>query len=141
MNGNVKMFGAKTARQSDLRFRRQIHVENIFAIVAIKMAMLVHVRAKARRAAIQLHLPDKPAFNERVEAIVNRGMGNFRHLLFRADKNFVSGRMIALLHQHVVNALTLRRETKTARRQPLAEAGIYSFLNCTHEYKLMAQND
>lgn len=99
--------------------------------------MLVHVWTKSRRAAIQLHLPDKPAFHERIKRVVDRRMRNFRHLLFRADKNFVGGRMVALLHQHVINALALRRETKAARVQTLAKI---IFSGGTHEVKLMAEN-
>jgi len=121
MNRNIKMFSTKTARQSNLRFCRQINVKNRFAFLAMKMAMLVHVRAKARRAAIQLHLADESAFHERIERVVNRRVRNLRHLLFRADKNFIRRRMIALLHQHVINALALRRKTEAARVQTLAD--------------------
>ena len=89
--------------------------------------MLVHVRAEARRAAVQRDLPDQPAFYQRVEAIVNRGVGNLRHLFFGADKNFLGGRMVALVQQHVINLLPLRRETKAARAQPFSQVAFRLF--------------
>ena len=81
------------------------------------MAMLLHVRTKPRRAAFQLHLANEAAFHERVEAVVNRRMGNFRHRLLRAHENFLRRRMVALLHDHVIDVLALWRETKAARAQ------------------------
>lgn len=83
--------------------------------------MLVHVRAKARRAALQLNLPDKTAFHERTKRVIDRGVRNFWHLLFGANENFISGWMVALLHEHIIDLLPLRRETKAARLQPPAE--------------------
>lgn len=47
--------------------------------------------------------------------------------------------MIALVQNHVINVLALRRETKTARVQPLAEILIQFFLNRAHKIKLEAK--
>ena len=76
--------------------------------------MLVHVRAKARRAAVQRDLPGQAALYQRVEAVVNRGVGNLRHRAFGADENLLGGRVIALLQQHVIDLLPLRREPEPA---------------------------
>lgn len=123
MNGDVKSLRAKTFRQCNgaMRFGGQIHVKNPVAFVAIKMAMLVHVRAKASRPAVQSDLPHKAGFHERIQAVIDRRMRNFRHLLFRTDKNFIRRGMIALVLQHVINLLPLRRKTETVRRQAMAE--------------------
>lgn len=94
--------------------------------------MLLHVRAKPRRAAFELDLANKTALHERIETIINRRMGNLRHRLLRADENFLGGRMIALLHDHVINVLALRREAKTAGGQSRAEIIICFSLDCIH---------
>ena len=112
------MFGLETCAAAASACARQIHVKNRAAGIAIKMAVLVHVRAKARRAAVQRHLPGQPAFYQRVEAVVNRGVGNLRHRSLGADENFLGGRMIALVQQHVIDLLALRREAQTAGVQP-----------------------
>ncbi len=64
-----------------------------------------------------VHLPRQAAFHQRIEAVINRRVGNLRHLLFGADENFLGGRMIALLQQHVIDLLALRREAQTGRAQ------------------------
>ena len=96
------------------------------------MAMLMHVRAKARRAAVQRDLLGQAAFYQRVEAVVNRRVGNLRHLPLGADENLLGGRMIALLEQHVIDLLTLRREPEAAGVQPRAEFIADFFLDQTH---------
>jgi hypothetical protein len=83
----------------------------------MKMAMLVHVRAIARRAAIQSDLPGEAAFHERIEAVIDCGVGDFRHLLFGADENLLGGRMVALVQQHVIDLLALRRQAQTGGAQ------------------------
>jgi len=97
------------------------------------MAMLLHVRAEPRRSAFQLDLADEAALHERVEAVIDRCMGNFRHRLFCADENFLRRRMIALVHDHVINVLALRRETETAGAQPLGQVMLrFAGCGCAH---------
>ena len=55
MNGDLEAFSLKTFWQGQPRLRGQTNIKHAFATVAIKMAMLAHVRAKMRRAAIQRH--------------------------------------------------------------------------------------
>ena len=74
-----------------------------------------------------VHLPGQTAFYQRVEAVVNRRVGNLRHRAFGADEDLLGGRMIALLEQHVIDLLPLRREPETARVQPLAQTVILIF--------------
>ena len=83
----------------------------------MKMAVFVHVWTIARRATIQSNLPREAAFHERIEAIINGRVGNFRHRFFGAHENFFRRRMIALVAQHVINLLALRRETQAGRAQ------------------------
>lgn len=140
MNGDVVVVHFKAARTwHHSRIFIQWNVKNFAALVAIIMAMLFHVRTKPRRAALQLDLLNKPALHQSVERVVNRCVGNFRHLLFGADENFISRRMVALLQQHVVNALALRRKTKAARVQTLAELGALPLFDYTHEIILTAR--
>ena len=134
MNCDIVMFRLEPFGQLDARlwFGRQIHVVNRVARVAIKMAVLVHVRAKPRRAAVQRDLPGQPAFYQRVEAIVNRRMGNLRHRALGADEDLLGGRMIALLEQHVIDLLPLRCEPEAAGVQPLGQPAIQIFLDHAH---------
>jgi len=136
------MLGLEPARQGDarLRFFRQIHVKNRVAGIAVKMAVLVHVRAKARCAAIQRDLPGQPALYQRIEAVVNRGVGNFRHLPLGADENLLGGRVIALVQQHVIDLLPLRREPEAARVQPLDQATVQFFLDPIHDVDKINMN-
>ena len=71
----------------------------------------------------------KPALYQRVEAVVNRRVGNLRHLPLGADEDLLGGRMIALLEQHVIDLLPLRREPEAARVQPFGETAIQFFLD------------
>ena len=97
------------------------------------MAMLLHVRAEPRRAAFELHLTDEAALHERIEAVINRRVGNLRHRLFCADENFLRRRMIALVHDHVVDMLALRREAEAARAQPFGQVmPCFAGCGCAH---------
>jgi hypothetical protein len=116
VDGDVKMFRHETLGQLH-GLRGQVHIENGPAGITMKMAVFVHVRAIARRPTIQSDLPGEAAFHERVEAVIDRGVGDFRHLLFGADENLLGGRMIALVQQHVIDLLALRRQTQAGRAQ------------------------
>ena len=94
--------------------------------------MFLHVRAKPRRAPFKLDLPHEPTFHERVEGVIDRCVGNFRHRLLRAHEDFFRRRMIALMENHVINMLSLRRETEAARIEPFAKFIAVFFLDCVH---------
>ena len=95
--------------------------------------MLLHVWAKPRCAAFKLDLTHEAALHQRIEAIVNRRVRNFRHHALGADKNFLGGGVIALVHEHVIDMLTLRRETKTARAQPFGQVLLgFTVCACAH---------
>src|ERR1035437_7916908 len=97
------------------------------------MTMLLHVRAKARRAAFELDLAHEAALYQRVEAVINRGHGNVGHGLFGPDENLLRRWMVALLQQHVIDLLPLRRETETARAQPLGQMALnFAMAGCLH---------
>lgn len=123
MNGDFVMFGLEPVRQRDAgpRLRRQIHIKHRVARIAIKMAMLAHVRAKPGGAAVELHLAHEAALYQGIEAVVNRGHGNVRRSAFDADENLLGGGVIALFHQYAVNVLALRRGAQAARTQPFGQ--------------------
>ena len=52
--------------------------------------------------------------------------------LFGADEHLLGGRMIALLQQHVIDMLALRREPQPARGQPLVQIAVQFFLDRIH---------
>ena len=123
MNGNFEAIHGKSFGQwnAGLRFHWQIHIINPATRVAIKMAVLVHVGTKSRRAPVELHLADQAAFDKCIQAIIDRGMGNLRHRAFGADKNFLRSRMIALLEQDIIDLLALRRGPQAACGQARAQ--------------------
>src|ERR1017187_10350114 len=90
VNRHVVSSRLETARDGHAQqFVRQIHIINRPAGAAMKMAVIRHVRAEARRAALHVDLPRQAAFHQRVETIVNRRVRNFRHRALGADKNLL----------------------------------------------------
>ena len=97
------------------------------------MAVLAHIRAKTRCAAVQDDEADQPAFYQRIEAVVNRGHGNVGHGFFGPDEDLLRRGMVALLQQHIINMLALGRKPEPARRQALIQFAIqFSLLDRTH---------
>ena len=130
VNRNLKTCGFKTFWQSDASrsLAGQVNIEHFGAVVAIKVAMLAHVRAKTRGAAVDIHLTSHAGLNQGVQAVVNRGHGNIRHLALGADKDFLSRRMIPLFNEHIVDVLALRGEPKPARGELAAQMFIQLFV-------------
>src|SRR6185312_5018796 len=130
VNRDLKTCGFKSLWQSDAvgSLAGQINIEHFGANVAIKVAMLAHVRAKTGRAAVHVHLPRHAGLHEGVEAVVDGGHGNIGHFALGADEHFLGGRMIALLHQHIVDVLALRGEPKAARGELTAQMFIQFFV-------------
>jgi len=90
--------------------------------------MLAHVRAEPRGAAIELHLAHEAAFNQGVEAVIDRGHGNVRHAALGADEDLLGGGVVTLLQQHVIDVLALGREPEPTRRQAFAQAAARFFV-------------
>ncbi len=133
MNRDVVAVGSETSRQRNSRPSRQRNIKHLLTRVAIKMTMLAHVRTKARRAALQGHLPHQPALHQRVQAVIDRGHGNDGHGPLGPHENFLRRRVIAFPEQHLVHLLPLRRESKAARGQSLIQLVFHVFIcNCTH---------
>jgi hypothetical protein len=97
------------------------------------MAMLLHVGAKPRGAALNLDLAQETAFYEGVQAIINRRMGNIGHLPLGADKDLLGGGMIALLQQNVIDLLALRRQSQATGAQPFGETLIQFIPSRVHQ--------
>ena len=138
MDGDFVMFGLEPVRQRDAgpRLRRQVHIKHRVARIAIKMAMFAHVRAEPGGAAVELHLAHQAALYQGIEAVVNRGHGNIRCPAFDADEDLLGGGVVALLQQHAVNVLALRRKAETARAQPLGQAALnVAVSGCPHGWK------
>lgn len=100
----------------------EVDVKNTAAFIAVKMAVLLHVGAVAGGGAVEVDVADEAALDQGVEAIVNCGHGDVRHALFGAQEDVLHPGMIALLEEHVVHVLPLRRETEAAIGEPLIQA-------------------
>ena len=86
--------------------------------------MLAHVRTKPSRTPVEIHLTNKIALNQSVQAIVYGGHRNLRHGLLGTHENLFRGWMIAPFDKHAIHLLSLRREAKAARCQSLIEAAV-----------------
>ena len=110
---------------------RQIDIVNTAAAIAVEVAMLVHVRAEAHGAAVQVHLLGQSGGHQGVEAVINRRHRNVRHPIFGSHEDLFRGRMIPSGQQHVINVLPLCREPKAPRRQsfgkPALELEVFVF--------------
>ncbi len=127
MDGHVKMAGQKARRQRQTgQLVWNIHVKNRSTGIAMAMAMLMHVRAVTGRPAIDRHLPRHPALHQGIQAIINRGHGNFRHRVLGPDKDFLRRGMVALVAQHIIHLLTLRRQAKTGGPQLFSQVLLIS---------------
>ena len=128
MNGDVEAFCPKAFGQGQPSVRWQTDIKHALATVAIKMAVLGHVRAKMCRAAIQGHLPHQAAFDQRVQAVIDCCHRNVRHLALGPDKHSLGSRVIPFLQQHRVHVFPLPSGTKSAAGQPVIEARIELFI-------------
>ena len=88
------------------------------------MAMLLHVRAITGRGAVEVDVADEAAFDQRIQAVIDRRHGDLRHALLGAEEDFLDRRVVALVEENVEDMLALRREAEAAGRKPLIEAAI-----------------
>lgn len=121
MHRYIKPLRFEPAREANAMLNRRLNIEHLFAGITIKVAMLAHIRAKARRAPLHVDLAHQPAMHQRIQAIINRGHGNFRPLFSSANKNILGGGMVTPLQQNFIHALALLGETKASISQSFAK--------------------
>lgn len=90
----------------------------------MKMKMFPHVRAITHRHPIQVDLAHELAPDERVQAIVDRSHGDFRHVPLGTEKDLLGRGMVSLTEQHIVDVLALARLTKPAGSQAFLESQV-----------------
>jgi hypothetical protein len=83
----------------------------------MKMPVLGHVGTEAGGATLDRDLAGQARFYERIQAVIYRGVGYFRHGLLGADKNLLGRGMITLLQKHVIDLLPLGRQAQTGGSQ------------------------
>jgi len=71
------------------------------------MAVFLQIRAVTGRRAVQVHLFNQSAGDERIEAVVNRRQRDGRHMSLCPQKQLRRSRMISLLQQDSENFLPL----------------------------------
>jgi hypothetical protein len=102
-------------------------------MIAVKMAVFVHVGTVAGGGAVQVDLPDQTALNQGVQTVVNRCHGDIRQTLPGAPINLVGGGVVSLLKQDLVNMTPLRREPKAiVGHPPIALQTGHHIINITH---------
>src|ERR1022692_1629901 len=124
MNCNVIPFRPIASRQREPGLCRQINVKHTIASIAIKVAVLPHIRAKPGRTPLQGHLSRHPALHQGIQAIIDCRHRNLRHVPLRPYKHLFRRRVIAFAQQHSIDMLPLRGKTKTAPREPFAQPAI-----------------
>jgi len=87
------------------------------------MAMIEQVSAIARRGSIEVNLLDKPALDQRVQAVVNGGQRDGWHMLFRTHKHLNRSGMITLLEKNGEHFLALPSQPDSAGCQALCHLG------------------
>ena len=132
MNRHVEAFRFESF--GDQNFcRRKVQIKNSAAILAMKVNVLLHIRTKPRRAAVNRDLPRQSTLHQRLETIVDSRHRNLRHHFFRAHENLICRRMIAFAQQHVIHLPTLLREPKAAIRKARVQLALNFFIsNCAH---------
>lgn len=71
-------------------------VADVAAGFAVKVGVLLQIRAIAGGGAVEIHLPDEAAVGEGFEAIVNGGQGNAGDFFLHAEKDLGRGGVIPL---------------------------------------------
>jgi hypothetical protein len=105
----------------------KIDIKYASAFVAVKMAMLVHVRAVTHGSPVEIDLFDQGAFYQEIETVIDRRHRNIGHAFFCPHENLLSRRMIALMHEHAIDVLALRSKPETPASQSCPDLGFESF--------------
>jgi len=119
-NGNIHLGRDQVAGD----FHRQlvpaffvIHVMDVTAFLAKKVAMFLHVGTIARGSAFDVDLLDEAAFHQRVQGIVNSCDGNFRHVCLGPQIYVIRSGVVRLVQQGAIHMFTLRRHPHPAVSQ------------------------
>ena len=135
MNGNIVASHLESLRHFQLRpaiLGGKINIKYPSALVTVKMAMLVHVRAVTHGGAVEIDLLDQGAFYQEIETVIDRRHRNIGHALFCPHENLLSRGVVALLHEHAIDMLALRGKPKAPASQPLADLGFESCKGALH---------
>jgi hypothetical protein len=69
-------------------------------------------------------MADEAGLDQGIQAIIDRGHGDVRHVGLGADEDIFHRGVIALLQEDIINVLALRREPKAAGGQSLVETAV-----------------
>jgi hypothetical protein len=122
MNGNVIAGGVEPLGQFESLLAIigvKIDIENPAALITMKVAMLVHVRAVPHGSPVEVHLFDEVALDQKIEAIIDRRHRNLGHRLLGTHEDLLGGRMVTFAQEDVIDLFPLRRETHAARFKAL----------------------
>ena len=99
-----------------------VDIEGPATRIAIKVMVLTHVGAIARRPTLDVHLPHEPALHKGLQAVVHRRQRDLGHLPLGTDEYFLGAGMIALLQQHIVNVPPLHGKPQARPGQAFIQA-------------------
>lgn len=102
-------------------------------MIAVKMAMIVHVRTVPGGGAVQVDLAHETALDEGIQTVVNRCHGNVRKTLPNSPIHLVGGGMIPFLEQNFIDVTPLRSESEAVVGHPtITLHPSYHVINITH---------
>ena len=88
-------------------------------LLVVEMGVGMEIRAVPGGATLKVDRADQVALDERLQAVVDRGQGDHRHLGLRPGKDLLRRRMVSPLEKDAVDDLALRGGAKAAVGQSL----------------------
>ena len=104
------------------------NIKDLFAFEAKEVRVWIEIGTETRSVAIYVDLTHEACLGHGFQAVVNRGQIDGGHLALGPVEDLRRGRMIPLVHQHVVNHATLSGHSKvTLQFQRFGPVGILLF--------------
>lgn len=121
VDGDIQCGDFRSAGEFPKLCRRDVFtghgIDDLPAAFAMKMNMVIEIRAVAGRGALHIHLTDDAVFGEGFEAVINRGQRDARHPFLGPMKN-VRGRGVIMRNpQHFIHFTALRRHAQIGRHR------------------------
>ena len=102
----------------------------------MEVAVLVHIRAIPHCRPIKVYFFDQTAPHQKIQTVVDRCHRDVGQIFFGPHEHLFRGGMIALLEQHPIDVLPLRRQTKAFKGEALHQGRFDCFGQALHGVNL-----
>ena len=89
------------------RFLINLNIKNLPRFSALKMSMRSKVWTVSGRGAVHVDLTHQATSDQSLQAIINRGKGSTRQMLFYPIEDIISSGMVSFIQDNFVNTGTL----------------------------------